>query len=270
MRLPRENEQGKVEFGIYIPQLALGFDDLLARAQLCEELGYSSFWLFDHLYGPALPDVPSFEAWTLAAALLARTTRLRVGHLVTCNNFRHPALLARMATTLDVISNGRLEFGIGSGSYEQEHYEAGLPWGSIAERSERRAESLEIITGMFAGERTTFEGRHYTVRNLPNVPRPVQRPRPPIHVGGGGPRYTLPLVARYADVWNVPTYTLGRLPELNAALDRECEAIGRDPSTIRRSLEAVLVVAPDNALDDAVALARRRFGAPAFGLEDGG
>jgi F420-dependent oxidoreductase-like protein len=252
------SRRSRIEFGVFIPQVAFGFDDILARALDCERLGYDSFWLFDHLYTPGLPNHESFEGWTLATALLARTERLRVGHLVTCNNFRHPALLAKMATTLDVISGGRLEFGLGSGSVEQEHLEAGLPWGSIAERSERLAEALEIVTRMFASPRTTFEGRHYAVRDLPNLPAPVQQPRPPIHVGGGGIRYTLPLVARYADVWNAPAYALDRLPELIPALDAECERIGRDPKTVRRSIEAVLTLAPDERLPEAIAESRRR------------
>jgi alkanesulfonate monooxygenase SsuD/methylene tetrahydromethanopterin reductase-like flavin-dependent oxidoreductase (luciferase family) len=259
-----------VAFGIYVPQLALGFPEILSRAKSCEELGYDSLWLFDHLYGPGLPDVDSFEGWTLATALLAQTSRLRVGHLVLCNNFRHPALLAKMATTLDVISGGRIELGIGSGSYEPEHNEAGLPWGSARERSERLAEALEIITRMFASSRTTFEGQHYAVRDLPNLPGPVQQPRPPIHIGGAGPLRTLPLVARYADAWNVPTYALDRIPELQRTLDDECARIGRDPKTIRRSIEGVLVVAPAERLDDALAVARRRYGDAGFGLDVGG
>jgi alkanesulfonate monooxygenase SsuD/methylene tetrahydromethanopterin reductase-like flavin-dependent oxidoreductase (luciferase family) len=166
--------------------------------------------MYDHLYAPGLPAQPSLEAWTLATALLARTSRLRVGHLVLCNNFRHPAVLAKMATTLDVISGGRLEFGISSGSVPDEHEQAGLPWGSPRERSERLGEALEIITRMFAmpattgpvtaGPTTTWAGKHYAVRDFPNLPPPVQQPRPPVHVGGAGPKLTLPLVARYADV----------------------------------------------------------------------
>ena len=259
-----------VEFGIYLPQLAIGFEDMVDRALECERLGYDSFWLYDHLYAPGMPQLPSFEAWTLATALLARTTRLRVGHLVTCNNFRHPALLAKMATTVDVISGGRIDVGIGSGSIEVEHHQAGLPWGPVAERSDRLGEALEILTRMFASPTTTFEGEHYRVHELPNVPQPVQQPRPPIHIGGAGPRRTIPLVARYADVWNVPTYALDRFTDLNATLDAECERIGRDPKTIRRSIEAVLAVAPPERLDDALALARRRYGGPGFGLEEGG
>jgi alkanesulfonate monooxygenase SsuD/methylene tetrahydromethanopterin reductase-like flavin-dependent oxidoreductase (luciferase family) len=260
-----------VDFGIYVPQLAFEYQDVLGRARLCEELGFSSFWLFDHFYGPGLPDLPALEGWTLATALLAQTTTLRVGHLVLCNNFRHPALLARMATTLDAISAGRLEVGLGSGSVEEEHHQAGLPWGSLAERSERLGEGLEIVTRMFGSEKTSFEGRHYQLRDVPNVPLPVQRPRPPIHVGGAHPRYTLPLVARYADVWNVPVYALGDWQRRVGRLEDECERVGRDPSTIRKSHEAVLVIARDDAsLAMARAKAERRFGGPTWGLEEGG
>jgi F420-dependent oxidoreductase-like protein len=260
-----------IDVGIYVPQLAFDYPAILDRARLCEELGFSSLWLFDHLYGPELPDTPAFEGWTLATALLAQTTTLRVGHLVLCNTFRHPALLAKMATTLDAISDGRLDFGIGSGSYEPEHDRAGLPWGSFAERSERLGEALEVITRMFTGEPTTFDGTHYQLRDMPSLPPPVQQPRPPIHVGGVGEQRTLPLVARYADVWNVPTYALGELDHKRAVLETECARIGRDPAEIRISEEAVLALAPDAAaLVDATAKAERRFGAPGFGLHEGG
>lgn len=261
----------RIRIGIYVPQLQLTYDDLVERARRCDELGFDSFWLFDHLYGAMLPDLPAFEGWTLATALLTETERLRVGHMVLCATFRHPALLAKMATTLDVISNGRLNLGIGSGSVEQEHREAGIPWGSFAERSEILEETLEIVTRMLAGPRTTYEGRHFRVHDLPNVPPPVQQPRPPIYVGGVGTRRTLPLVARFADVWNVPTYALDVLAEKSAALDAECARIGRDPVSLRRSLEAVMVVAEDaDGLDAALTTAERRFGGAGFGLHDGG
>jgi alkanesulfonate monooxygenase SsuD/methylene tetrahydromethanopterin reductase-like flavin-dependent oxidoreductase (luciferase family) len=259
-----------IDFGIYLPQVAMGFGQVLDRALECERLGFDSLWLYDHLYAPGQPGKPSLEAWTLATALLARTSRLRVGQLVLCNNFRHPALLAKMAATLDVISDGRLELGLGSGSVEEEHHQAGIAWGSARERGERLGEALEIITRMFTGPVTTWQGHHYQVRDLPSLPLPVQRPGPPVHIGGAGPKFTLPLVARYADVWNVPTYALDRVGELNSALDAECERIGRDPASIRRSIEAVLAVAPPDRLGDALALARRRYGGPGFGLEAGG
>jgi len=259
-----------LEFGIYLPQVSLGFEQVLRRALECERLGYDGLWLYDHLYAPGLPAVGSLEPWTLATAVIARTSRLRVGHLVLCNNFRHPAVLAKMATTLDVISGGRLDLGIGSGSVMDEHDQAGLPWGSPRERSERLSEALEIITRMFGSDTTTYQGSHYAVHDLPNLPAPVQRPRPPIHIGGAGRKLTLPLVARYADVWNIPTYALDRLDELTAALDAECERIGRDPASIRRSIEAVMVVAPARQLDEAMARARRHYGGPGYGLEAGG
>lgn len=260
-----------MEVGIYVPQVGLGFDDLLDRARRCEQLGIRSLWLYDHLYAPGLPAQASLEAWTLATALLARTTTLRVGHLVLCNGFRHPALLAKMAITLDVVSGGRLDLGIGSGSYEPEHLEAGLPWPPVAERSASLGETLEVLRRMFGEERVSFEGQHVQVRDLPSLPRPVQQPGPPIVVGGAGERFTLPLVARYADVWNVPTYALGALDRKADALRRECERIGRDPSTIRFSVEAVLGLAPDEASLPAVrATAERRFGSPGFGLREGG
>lgn len=260
-----------IELGIYVPQVALDFDELHERAERCERLGIRSLWLYDHLYSPGLPDRTSLEAWTVATALLATTTTLRVGHLVLCNQFRHPALLAKMAATLDVVSGGRLDLGLGSGSYEPEHHEAGLPWGTAAERSARLGETLEILTRAFTGEPVDFEGEHYVVRGLRCLPAPVQRPHPPLIVGGAGERLTLPLVARYADVWNVPTYALGELEAKLVALRAECERIGRDPASIRRSVEAVLALAPDDAsLPEVRAVAERRFGAPGFGLHEGG
>jgi alkanesulfonate monooxygenase SsuD/methylene tetrahydromethanopterin reductase-like flavin-dependent oxidoreductase (luciferase family) len=260
-----------VEFGIYLPQVALGHDRILERAHLAEEAGFDSLWLYDHLFSPGRPDLPSFEAWTLATYLLARTSRLRVGHLVLCNNFRHPVLLAKMASTLDVLSGGRLELGIGSGSVREEHELSGLPWGSFPERSDRLAEALEILTRMFGGEPVTFTGRHYQVENLPSRPVPVQSPRPPLHIGGVGPTQTLPLVAKYADVWNVPTYGLSTWEESERRLEEECAAIGRDPSTIRRSHEAVLVlVADEDSVAPALTAATERYGSKAWGLEAGG
>jgi len=264
-------DRPRAEFGIYLPQVAFGYQEILDRALVAEDLGFHSVWFYDHLYSPGQPDVPSFEAWTLASYVLAHSRRLRVGHLVLCNTFRHPALLAKMASTLDVLSAGRLEIGIGSGSVELEHHQSGLPWGSGAERSGRLGEALEILTSMLEGTPTTFAGRHYRVEDLPNLPSPVQQPRPPIHVGGIGPRHTLPLVARYADVWSVPTYGLATWEESERLLEEECARIGRDPSTIRRSHEAVLVLAPDDAsLAVARAKAERRYGGGGWGLEAGG
>ena len=260
-----------VEIGIVIPQLQFSYEEMLHRARTIEALGLHSMWIYDHLYGPMLPETPAFEGWTLATALLANTSSLRVGHLVLCNNFRHPALLAKMATTLDVISNGRLEFGIGSGSYETEHQEAGMPWGSFAERSDRLGEALAIITAMFENERTTFRGDHYAVREIPNLPQPKQRPRPPIHICGAGEQRTLPLVARYADVWNVPTYALNDYAHKRDVLHSHCASMGRNPKSIRNAFEAVLVVArTDDEVAEILPKAERRFAGDGWGLHAGG
>jgi len=260
-----------LDVGVYVPQMGFSYADVLHRAQRCEELGIGSLWLYDHMYGPGLPDISSLEAWTLATALLSRTERLRVGHMVLCNTFRHPAVLAKMATTLDQISNGRLELGIGSGSIEDEHRRLGLPWGSFAERSERLRETLEILAQAFGEERIDFSGTHYTVRDMPIKPGPVQQPRPPIVVGGSGEKYTLPLVARYADVWNIPTYALSELGRKVSVLRTLCDEIGRDPATIVMSVEAVLALAPDDAaLQTVRQVAEKRFGGTGFGLHDGG
>jgi alkanesulfonate monooxygenase SsuD/methylene tetrahydromethanopterin reductase-like flavin-dependent oxidoreductase (luciferase family) len=260
-----------LDIGVYVPQIGFTYPDVMHRALRCEQLGIRTLWLYDHLYGPGAPDVSSLEAWTLATAVLSRTERLRVGHMVLCNQFRHPAVLAKMATTLDQISGGRLEFGIGSGSIEDEHHRIGLEWGSFAQRSERLAEALEILSQAFAGNVINFAGTHYTVQNMPIIPGPVQQPRPPIIVGGAGEKYTMPLVARYADVWNVPTYALGELEHKVAVLRSICEDIGRDPETIVLSVEAVMALAPDDAsLPKVRATAERRFGVPGFGLQEGG
>ena len=250
---------------------SFSFEEVLHRTRRCEELGIDSLWLYDHLYGPGMPDYPSMEAWTLATALLSRTERIRVGHMVLCNQFRHPVTLAKMATTLDQISGGRLALGIGSGSIEDEHRRAGLDWGGFADRSQRLGETLEILHQAFAEERIDFAGTHFTVSDMPIKPGPVQKPRPPIVVGGVGEKFTLPLVARFADVWNVPTYALGEIEQKLSALRAICEEIGRDPDSIVLSIEAVMALAPDeDALPKIRSIAEKRFGIPGFGLHEAG
>lgn len=262
---------GHLDVGIFLPQVTASFEEVLGRAEHVERVGLHSFWLYDHLYTPALPDRPALEAWTLATALLARTTTLRVGHLVLNNNFRHPALLAKMISTLDVISDGRLDVGIGSGSYAPEHEQLGMDWPSLGERSRQLGEALAVITAMLSGGTATFAGEHYQVTDVPNLPSAVQVPRPPIHVGGISVRHTLPLVARYADVWNVPTYGLVGWQERAAELDLLCESIDRDPAEVGRSHQAILVLAEDAAgLAAATERARRRYPGRMWALDAGG
>jgi alkanesulfonate monooxygenase SsuD/methylene tetrahydromethanopterin reductase-like flavin-dependent oxidoreductase (luciferase family) len=253
----------RVEVGIYLPQVGFTYDEILERAQWVEELGFHSLWLFDHIFFEGM-DLPTLEGWTLATSLLSRTRTLRLGHLVLCANFRHPVLLGKMASTLDAISDGRLLLGLGSGSVEDEHRRAGFPWGTFADRTERLEETLDIVTRMLAGERVSFDGAHYAVNDVPNIPAPSQRP--PVVVGGGGAR-TLELVAKYADWWNCPTYSLAELETKIGLLHEACARVGRDPATIRLSTESVLALAPsEREVADVAALAERRFGGGGWGL----
>ena len=260
-----------VEIGVYLPQVGLAWEELRARVVACDRLGIHSVWFMDHLYPPGLPRVPSFEAWTTATALAAVTERVRLGHLVLANGFRHPALLAKMATTLDHVSGGRLDLGIGSGSWAPEFTQFGLDFPNEAARAARLGEALQVLRLLFSEEAPSFDGRYYRLREAPSLPRPVQRPHPPIHVGGAGEKRTLPLVARHADVWNCPTYALAELPRKLDVLRDECRRIGRDPETLRVTEEAVLaLVAGPDQVEEARALAEHRFGGPGWGFAAGG
>lgn len=201
-------------FGIFLPQLRMSFATILERTLAAEAAGFESVWLMDHLAAPAADDQDTFEGWTLAAALAARTTRIRIGHLVTADPLRHPAVLAKMATTVDVLSDGRLDLGLGWGSVPDEFRAFGIGDDPATARAARLGESLQILDLMFAGERFDFTGDHFSLHGAIGRPRPVQRPRPPVHIGGAGPRLTMPLVAEHADWWNCPSYAIERLDEL--------------------------------------------------------
>jgi len=258
-----------MDVGVYLPQVGFAWDELRRRVQACDRLGIGSLWLMDHLFPPGMPSLPSFEAWTTATALAAVTERIRIGHLVLANAFRHPALLAKMAITLDHASGGRLELGIGSGSVAEEFTRAGIAYPTSARvRAAQLDEALLVLRRLFTEERVTFAGAHYRLDDVPSLPRPLQRPHPPIHVGGAGEKLTLPLAARHADVWNCPTYALGALPAKLAVLRAACAEVGR---TVRATEEAVLVlVARRDQVDEARALAERRFGGPGWGFAEGG
>ena len=254
-----------MDVGVYLPQVGFTWDELRARVVACDREGIETIWLMDHLYPPGMPQVPSFEAWTTATALAALTERIRIGHLVLAHAFRHPALLAKMAITLDHVSGGRLNLGLGSGSYAQEFRELGIPFGADAVRADELDESLTIVKRLFTEPVVDFAGRHYQLAGAPSVPRPLQVPHPPIHVGGAGPRRTLPIVARHADVWNCPTYALDVLPERRNQLVAECRRIGRDPASLRVTEEAVLaLVGRREAVEAARAVALRRFDGPGW------
>jgi alkanesulfonate monooxygenase SsuD/methylene tetrahydromethanopterin reductase-like flavin-dependent oxidoreductase (luciferase family) len=260
-----------IEFGLYLPQLKLSFDEIRTRVQLAERLGFDTAWFYDHMYSPGSPDVPAFEGWTLISALAAVTSRIRLGHLVLCNAFRHPALFAKMLLSLDVISGGRLEVGMGTGSYPAEFQEYGWPFPAYRERAAQLDEAVQVIKLLCTQARSSFEGRYYSLKNAPNALLPVQKPHPPITIGGGGEKYTLPLVARHADMWNCPTYSLAEFQHKHQLLRNECAKIGRDPASLRISEEAVMVLVESAAaLPAQLESARKRFGSEGWGLEAGG
>lgn len=177
------------------------------RVLVAEDAGFDSLWLMDHMAAPMAPEFDSFEGWTLLSALAIVTEKIRLGHLVLCDSFRQPALLAKMAATLDVISNGRLELGIGWGSAPAELEIYGISDDTPAQRSARLAETLAILEAMFTGERFDHDGEFFHLAGAVGRPRPVNG-RVPVHIGGAGPTLTMPLVARHADWWNCPSYAI--------------------------------------------------------------
>lgn len=238
-----------VWFGLFLPQIAMSFEVILERALAAEAAGFDSLWFMDHLAAPGAPERDTLEGWTLAAAVAARTTRIRVGHLVTCDPFRHPALLAKMAATLDVVSGGRLELGLGWGSVEEELTRFGIAAGSPTRRASRLRETLEVLDLMFSGDPFDYAGEQVRLEGAIGRPVPVQA-HVPIHLGGAGPRLTMPLVREHADWWNCPSYGVERLAELRPLA-----------GGARVSVQHPIGLVPGDGDRDAVeAQTRRRFG----------
>lgn len=237
----------KARFGLFFPQVGLPFSVIRERAELAERLGYDSILVVDHMWSRGIADVDHLEAWTVMSGLAAVTERIRVGALVLCNSYRNPALLAKMSASLDAVSNGRLLFGIGAGWMEEEYHAYGYPFPPIRERLEQLEEGLQIIKRMWTESRTTFAGKHFTVRDAVNRPVPVQKPHPPILIGGAGEKRLLPIVARHADVWNCPNNHATELPRKLDVLRQHCDTIGRDAGEIEVSEQCVIVLGRDDA-----------------------
>jgi F420-dependent oxidoreductase-like protein len=228
------------KFGIQLPNFS-GFDpaDLFEHvaglATAAEDAGFHSVWVMDHFFQlPPLggPDEPMLEAYTLLGALAARTQRVQLGTLVTGVTYRNPGILAKIVTTLDVISRGRAILGIGGAWYEVEHQSLGVDYPADRVRLDMLAEAVQICRAMFAGDDVTFTGQHYRIDHARNLPRPVQPGGPRIMIGGGGEKRTLRLVAQYADLCNV-TGNVGTLARKIEVLHRHCADVGRDPAEIR-------------------------------------
>jgi alkanesulfonate monooxygenase SsuD/methylene tetrahydromethanopterin reductase-like flavin-dependent oxidoreductase (luciferase family) len=222
-----------VRFGICTDQ-NMPWARTVERWRLFEELGFDSAWNCDHMVQPSRPDGPYFEAWTLLAALAAVTTSIRVGVLVTSNTFRHPALLAKEAITVDHISNGRLDLGIGAGWYEPEHRMFGIDFPETKELVSRFNESVEVVDALLRNETASYAGKYYQLREANSRPAPIQKPRPPFTLGAFGPRM-LKIAAVHADTWNA-FGDVDEIRERNVLLDQYCLEIGRSPNSLGRSL----------------------------------
>lgn len=211
------------------------WDELVRRVQLAEELGFDGVWGFDHLQ-PMYGEGPgeTFEGMATLAALAGLTSRIRLGLLVTGVTYRYPSVYAAQALTVDHASHGRLEMALGAAWFDKEHLELGIPFPSTAERFALLQDTLEIVTRLFTGDVVSYQGTQVSLEHAQLRPRPVQRPHPPIWIGGNGPRRTLPLVARYADVWHA-WGTPNSLRELNARIDALADQAGRDPGSIMRA-----------------------------------
>ncbi len=232
----------KVNFGVFLPFYAFEFGEentsqLFNHVQKIvlesERLGYHSVWLDDHLmFGKR----PVLECWTTLATLSLLTTRIRLGTMVLCSSFRNPALLAKMAATLDVISGGRLEFGIGAGVQKEEHIAYGISFPEARIRIQRMKEALEIIKKIWTEEKASYRGKHYEIKEAVCEPKPLQKPHPPITIGGGGEKLTLRVTAQYAD-----RYDFGFLPSLELyrhklkVLKNYSRAVSRNPQEIEKS-----------------------------------
>ncbi|HSP08707.1 MAG TPA: TIGR03560 family F420-dependent LLM class oxidoreductase [Candidatus Dormibacteraeota bacterium] len=225
-----------LRFGLKLSGQDCSIEQLRAVWRIADDAGFDHVWDFDHLasIGEGGPDRPIYEGWTLQAAMAEATKRVRIGCLVTGNTYRNPALLAKIAVTVDHLSGGRLEFGIGAAWAEIEHQMYGIE--GLDHRVGRLSESLQIIKSLWTEDRTNFEGRYYRMTDAIANPKPTQKPHPPIWIGASGPT-TLRLVARHGDVWNIAGGDPDRVKELTAMLDDACGAVDREPAEIRHSLQ---------------------------------
>ena len=206
--------------------------------KIADEAGFDGLWGFDHLLAlGADPTQPVFEGWSMLAAMAEATKRVRIGLMVAGNLYRHPGLHAKIGATIDHLSDGRLEFGIGAAWNEPEFAELGMDFPPLGERIGRFGEAVRVIKRLWTKERANFKGKYYTLADAVAEPKPVQKPHPPIWIGGSGPQRTLKIVARHGDVWNSNAGEMEKTIELSKILDEHCATVGRDPAAVRRSVQ---------------------------------
>src|SRR5579859_5161984 len=243
-----------LQFGLSLPQgwnMELAgikdpieaYEAMTAVAQTADEVGFASAWLVDHFHTtPQVSQEVTFECWMSTAALARDTRNIRIGQMVTCNSYRHPALLAKMASTVDVLSHGRLNFGIGAGWYEHEYRAYGYNYLEAPDRLRHLREAVQVIRAMWTQEEAGFEGKYYQVHGAINQPKGVQKPHIPLLIAGGGEQVTLKLVAQYGDACNV-SGDLKTVEHKLAVLRGHCETVGRDYESIYRTTGAFCSIA---------------------------
>ncbi len=250
-----------MRFGVQVATERVGWDDTVQMFHQAEEAGLDTAWVPDHFLPTLAADRGGShpDAWTLLPALAARTSTIRIGVLVTCVGFRHPSVLARAAANVDLISGGRLEFGIGAGWMREEHEWFGMPFPPPGERARRLEEAVQLCKLLWTQPRASFKGRYYWLEEAPMEPKPVQVPHPPVLIGGSGEKIVLRTVAEHADEWNM-SGPPSQFRAKGSVLEEHCRTVGRDPGSIKRSVATPLAVTdtPEQATKLAETLAARR------------
>jgi F420-dependent oxidoreductase-like protein len=232
-----------VQFGLILPQYNVKFETTLKVALEAEGLGFSSVWLQDHFWPwPIEADKSCLECWTTLSALAVRTSKLKLGTLVTCASYRNPALVAKMGANVDQISNGRLELGVGAGNYEQEHNAFGYEFLTPRERVKRLEEFVKVVKLMWTEDAPTFKGKYYSIDAAICNPKPIQKPHPRIWIGGRGERLMQKVVAKMADGWNMGAASVEEYKEKALMLEKICRNVGRDPRSVIKSMNALVLL----------------------------
>jgi F420-dependent oxidoreductase-like protein len=248
-----------IKFGLTVPQgwkldlpeqlsPAEQFKIIVKTTKDAERLGYDSIWLYDHFHTiPKIEKRSVFECWMTLSALAEKTEGVKLGQIVTCNSYRNPSLLAKHASILDVISGGRLILGVGAGWYEHEYLGYGYNFPGAAERIRMLGEAVEIIKLMWTEPVVNFNGRYYKLQGAINYPKPLQKPRPPILIGGGGEKLTLRIVAKHADIYNFGAWSLEDFERKVQILKEHCASVGRNPDEIELSIHGDVIIAETEA-----------------------
>jgi len=229
--------QSRLRFGVLTYPEHVTYREIVQTWHEIDDAGFDSAFVFDHFIPfTGSSNGPCLEGWTLLSALAAQTKQARVGVLVTGNTYRHPALLAKMAATVDHVSNGRLILGLGAGWYEQEHRMYGFPFPTAGDRARQLREAVKVLKHLFTREKSTFTGKYYQLKDAPFAPKALQKPHPPLLIGGTGPKVLLPLAARQANIWHFYGGSEAEsMRQTCAAFDAVCQKVGRNPNEVEKA-----------------------------------